>query len=48
MGAHIVDFVLIFGHNRNYSLTMMLVLQLLSLLWFVFASLIHHRRKRID
>ena len=30
------------------AFTMMLVLQLLSLLWFVFASLIHHRRKRIE
>ena len=30
------------------AFTMMLVLQLLSLLWFVFGSLIHHRRKRID
>jgi predicted MFS family arabinose efflux permease len=30
------------------AFTMMLVLQLLSLLWFVVASLIHHRRKRIE
>lgn len=30
------------------AFTMMLVLQLLALLWFVFASLIYHRRKRID
>jgi hypothetical protein len=30
------------------AFTMMLVLQLLSLLWFALASLIKHRRKRID
>ena len=30
------------------AFTMMLALQLLCLLWFLCAGLIHHRRKRID
>ena len=34
------------GYQAAFA--MLLLLQLLSVLWFVLASLIHHRRKRID